>query len=58
MKKLLSFLFLMILCFAGCQSPLQKQKNEMLEVYGNDENYITLTGEVIEVESLDARDRS
>ena len=57
MKKLLSFLFLMILCLAGCHSPLQKQKNEMLEVYGNDENYITLTGEVIEVESLDARDK-
>ena len=50
-------MLLMILCLAGCQNPFQKQKNEMLEVYSNDENYITLTGEVVEVYSLEKQSR-
>ena len=43
------FFFIFVL-LTGCDTALNRSKKEMLEIYSNDENYITLTGEIIEIE--------
>ena len=49
MKKIILFILIFALfCIIGCQSP---KKYKMLEVYSNNENYITLQGEIIEISS-------
>ena len=35
---------------SGCQTALERDKREMLEIYSNDDNYITLIGEVTEID--------
>ncbi len=52
MRKGLCFIIIFTLIFmSGCQTALERDKMEMLEEYGNDDNYITLTGEVTEIDS-------
>lgn len=47
MKRILLFILIFLLfCITGCQPP---GKQKMLEVYSNNENYITLQGEIIEI---------
>ena len=47
MKRILLFILIFILFgITGCQLP---GKQKMLEVYSNNENYITLQGEIIEI---------
>ena len=47
MKRILLFILIFILFgFTGCKPP---GKQKMLEVYSNNENYITLQGEIIEI---------
>lgn len=33
----------------GCQIAINRMKKNLLEIYSNDKNYFTLTGEVIEI---------
>ena len=52
MRKLLYFVIILTFIFmSGCQTALERDKREMLEIYGNDDNYITLIGEVTEIDS-------
>ena len=47
MKKLLCLIVTLTFVFiSGCQTALSSDKREMLEIFGNDDNYITLIGEV------------
>ncbi len=51
MKKLLCIVLVLVLVFmSSCKSPaVERQKRQMLEIFCNDDNYITLTGEVTEI---------
>ena len=52
MKKLLCLVIILTFVFmSGCQTDLERDKRAMLEIYGNDDNYITLIGEVTEIDS-------
>ena len=52
MRKLLYLVIILTFIFmSGCQTALERDKREMLEIYGNDDNYITLIGEVTEIDS-------
>ena len=52
MKKLLCLVIILTFVFMlGCQTALERDKRAMLEIYGNDDNYITLIGEVTEIDS-------
>ena len=47
MKRIVLFVLIFVLFgITGCQHP---NKNEMLKVYSNNGNYITLQGEIIEI---------
>lgn len=47
MKRIILFILIFILFgITGCQYP---GKQKMLEIYSNNENYITLQGEIIEI---------
>lgn len=51
MRKLLCLVIILTFVFmSGCQTALERDKREMLEIYGNDDNYITLIGEVTEID--------
>ena len=51
MKRIVLFILIVVLfCISGCQPP---DKHEMLEVYSNNENYVTLEGEIIEINNTD-----
>ena len=45
MKRVI-LLILILFGITGCQA---SNKKEMLEIYSNDENYITLQGEIVEM---------
>lgn len=51
--KYFFFLFVLInLCLvAGCYPALDVKKEQMLDIYSNNENYVCLSGEVIYIES-------
>ena len=52
MKKLLCLVIILTFVFmSGCQYAVERDKRAMLEIYGNDDNYITLIGEVTEIDS-------
>lgn len=52
MKRLVFLIILFSLIITtGCQTALERDKKEMLEIYCNDENYISLTGKVITINS-------
>lgn len=52
MRKLLCLVIILTFVFmSSCQTALERDKREMLEIYGNDDNYITLIGEVTEIDS-------
>lgn len=52
MRKLLCLVIILIFVFmSGCQTAVEGNKIDMLEIYGNDDNYITLTGEVTAIDS-------
>ena len=51
MKRMVLFILIFVLFgISGCQPP---NKREMLEVYSNNENYVTLEGEIIEINNTD-----
>ena len=50
MKRIILFVLIFVLFgITGCQSP---NKHKMIEVYSNNENYITLQGEIIEINNI------
>ena len=49
MKKFAILLSLLIVFLTGCNSSNQKLAKKMIEKYSEDQNYVTLTGEVIEI---------
>ena len=50
MKRIMLFVLIFVLFgITGCQSP---NKHKMIEVYSNNENYITLQGEIIEINNI------
>lgn len=52
MRKLLCLAIISTFIFmSGCQTAMERDKREMLELYSNDDNYITLTGEVTEIDN-------
>ena len=55
MKKLLCIVLVLVLVFmSSCQTAVERQKRQMLEIFCNDDNYITLTGEVTEIDIEDS----
>lgn len=52
MKKVicLAVLFILVLT-TGCQTAIERDKAKMLEIFQNTDNYITLTGTVIQVDN-------
>lgn len=53
MKNIISCILIFSLYFlAGCSNPasITKTKEEYLKIYNNEENFITLTGEIIQFE--------
>ena len=49
-KKTISLLLVSILlCLSGCQMAVERDKNEMLRLYGNDDNFIKVSGEIVSI---------
>lgn len=48
MKKLAIFITLLVVLLSGCNISNQKLAKKMIEKYSDNQNYVTLTGEVIE----------
>ena len=49
MKRIILVILIFVLFgIAGCQPP---GKQKMIEIYSNDENYITLKGDIIEIDN-------
>lgn len=52
MRRLLYLLVLAAFIFTtGCQTVIDREKEARLEIYCNDENYVTLTGEVVKIDN-------
>ena len=52
MKKVICLVVLFILVLTtGCQTAIERDKAKMLEIFQNTDNYITLTGTVIQVDN-------
>ena len=49
MKKFAILISLLVVFLTGCNLSNQKLANKMIEKYSEDQNYVTLTGEVIEI---------
>lgn len=50
MKKIRNLINIFILIsLTSCTTPLERQKRKMIEICSNDENYITVTGEITEI---------
>ena len=52
MKKLLCCVIIIctLISVSGCQYALERKKNQYFEIYEIEENFVSLTGEVLEVE--------
>lgn len=48
MKKFAIFITLLVVLLSGCNISNQKLAKKMIEKYSDNQNYVTLTGEVIE----------
>ena len=49
MKKFAILISLLVVFLTGCNLSNQKLAKQMIEKYSEDQNYVTLTGEVIEI---------
>ena len=49
MKKFAFLITLLVVFLSGCNISNQKLAKKMIEKYSEDQNYVTLTGEVIEI---------
>ena len=50
MKKILLLALLFVfLCTTACSTALERDKKQMLKTYCSDENYISLSGEIVEI---------
>lgn len=49
MKKFAILISLLVVFLTGCNLSTQKLTKKMIEKYSEDQNYVTLTGEVIEI---------
>lgn len=54
MKKFAILIILLIVFLMGCNSSNQKLAERMIEKYSNNQNYVTLTGEIIEINENNA----
>ena len=54
MKKFIIFITLLVVFLSGCNISDQKLAKKMIEKYSDDQNYVTLTGELIEINENNA----